>query len=257
MPAAALGASRLLIDGDRFRTESPEANYDGVFTLDVSTTPPHIDIEFVEGPEAGNWSYGIYELQGDQLTLCLGLTGAARPVAFRTQAGTGHALERLRRTAAARPTAVDGGTRQKKTTVASKPNAPITIDTTAFDGPLSPMLQKLAGRWMAVELIQAGKPMPAEWLSFGARTTTGNDMKVVFGGQTMVHAKMRIDDTTAPIAIDYLHLSGALQGKVSMGILEWIGDEVRVLMPAPGQPRPTSFSDAVATGTLSRWRPAS
>src|SRR5437660_203342 len=35
LPAMALTASRILIDGDRFRTESPEAIYEGVFNLDV------------------------------------------------------------------------------------------------------------------------------------------------------------------------------------------------------------------------------
>ena len=54
MPPSMLGKSRLLIDGDRCRMESPEGNYEGIFTLDVETDPAHIDIEFVEGPEAGN-----------------------------------------------------------------------------------------------------------------------------------------------------------------------------------------------------------
>src|SRR6266566_5034123 len=97
MPAAAIAQSRLLMDGDRFRMESPEANYDGIFTIDASTEPMRIDIEFVEGPEAGNWSYGIYELDGDQLTICLGVAGASRPKSFSTKKGSGHALERLRR----------------------------------------------------------------------------------------------------------------------------------------------------------------
>src|SRR5262249_51866351 len=60
MPAGALSNSRMLIDGDRFRMESPEANYEGIFTINVEKTPHEIDIEFVEGPEAGNWSYGIF-----------------------------------------------------------------------------------------------------------------------------------------------------------------------------------------------------
>ncbi len=64
----------MLIDGDRFRMESPEGDYEGIFTLDVDANPAQIDIEFVEGPEAGHWSYGIYQLDGDDLLLCLGLT---------------------------------------------------------------------------------------------------------------------------------------------------------------------------------------
>ena len=65
IPASALEASRLLIDGDRFRTESPEATYEGVFNINVEAQPHEIDIEFVEGPEAGNWNYGIFRLDGD------------------------------------------------------------------------------------------------------------------------------------------------------------------------------------------------
>src|SRR5690349_6248919 len=77
MPAAVSGSSKLLIDGDLFRMESPEATYEGIFNIDVDRTPTHIDIEFVEGPEAGEWSDGIYELDGDVLTFCLGLVGSS------------------------------------------------------------------------------------------------------------------------------------------------------------------------------------
>ena len=54
MPAPMTSQSRMLMDGDRFRMESPEATYEGVFALDVEADPARIDIEFIEGPEAGN-----------------------------------------------------------------------------------------------------------------------------------------------------------------------------------------------------------
>jgi uncharacterized protein (TIGR03067 family) len=103
MSAKALARSRLLIDGDRFRMESPEAIYEGVLVLDVDVTPPHLTIHFVEGPEAGNQSYGIYELSGDRLMLCLGLAGSSRPTAFVATKGSGHALQHFRRSSARRP----------------------------------------------------------------------------------------------------------------------------------------------------------
>jgi uncharacterized protein (TIGR03067 family) len=254
MPAAALSASRLLIDGDRFRTESPEATYDGVFTIDVEASPSRIDIEFVEGPEAGNWSYGIYQLDGDRLTMCLGLTGAPRPEAFKTSAGSGHALEQLRRSSAERPQAVSGGTRRTgaKTSAPPTPAADMPLDTTAFDGPMTPLLTRLQGEWLAVELNRDGTQMPDEWLAFGSRVTTGNETTVVFGGQVMVHAKMRFDNTT-PMAVDYLNLSGATKGKVSLGLFEWTGDEARFAIAVPGLPRPTDFASAKGR-TVSRWR---
>jgi len=250
MPAATLTESRLLIDGDRFRTESPEAAYDGVFIVDVEASPKAIDIEFIEGPEAGNWSYGIYELRGDELTMCLGLVGASRPTGFSTSHGSGHALERLRRASPARPAGVSGGRR----TAAPKPapQAP-SVDAAAFDQPTTPLLGRLQGEWAAVELNRDGQVMPSDWLSFGSRTTTGNETKVVFGGQVMVHAKMRIDEASMPIAVDYLNLAGTHKGRVSFGILEMKGDDVEFSIAVPGDARPADFAPGPRR-TVSRWR---
>jgi len=74
---------------DRFRMESPEANYEGVFTIDVEKEPHRIDIDFIEGPESGNRCEGICQLDRDQLTFCLGLVGAVRPEKLKLDAGSG------------------------------------------------------------------------------------------------------------------------------------------------------------------------
>jgi hypothetical protein len=68
----------------------------------------------------------------------------------------------------------------------------------------------------------------------------------------MVHARVRIDETAFPIAVDYLNLAGRSAGCVSYGIMEWVGDDARFLMAPAGAPRPTSFAET--RGTLSRWR---
>ena len=266
IPTAALTHSRILIDGDCFRTESPEANYEGVFTIDVDATPPRIDIEFVEGPEAGNWSYGLFGLDGDSVTFCLGLTGASRPTGFATSPGSGHALERLRRATAARPENVSGGKRKagsKGDTTTAAPTADSTdsesasapADATAFDAPVTPLMQRLAGEWIPVEFVRDGDRMQDDWLAYGRRTTEGNVTKVIFGGQTMLHAKMRLDESSAPTAIDYLNLSGAAKGRVSLGILKWDGDDVTFHIAKAGDARPADFTSAKGNGsTLSRWR---
>ena len=252
MPAAMVKASRLLIDGDRFRTESPEANYDGVFTIDVEQTPPHIDIEFVEGPEAGGVSYGIYQLDGGRLTLCLGLmANTTRPRTFATTPGSGHALESLERISAGRPANVTGGAANatKTGTAAEEP-----ADPSSFEVEMTPLLERLQGEWIPVELFMDGKPMPSQWLAFGTRTMNGNEMKVVFGGQTMVHAKVRIDESVTPIAVDYLNLMKKQAGTITRGIMDCAGDEARFLIAAPGEPRPDAFTASPPTGTYSRWR---
>jgi uncharacterized protein (TIGR03067 family) len=248
MAAGMLTRSRLLIDGDRFRMESPEANYEGLLTIDAEAEPAQINVNFVEGPEAGNSSYGIFELNGDDLTLCIGLAGSSRPSSFATRPGSGHALERLRRASAARPANVTGGTPQ--------PPAPRgrAENPSAFDVVMTPLLERLAGEWLPVSLVQNGTPMEERWLSFGSRTTVGNEVKVVFGGQTMLHAKMRFDERATPIAVDYFALSGPQKGTVTSGIMEWVGDQVRFLIANAGEPRPNDFTSSIAKGTLSQWK---
>ena len=249
MPAAALPDSRLLIDGDRFRMESSEATYDGLFDIDIEKTPHTIDIDFVEGPEAGNRSEGIFTLDGDRLTICLGLTGATRPTAFVTSPGSGHALEHLARAAHARPAGVDGGTAP----VPEPPPPP--GDPAAFTGDITPTLAKLQGEWLPTQLVSSGQPLAPSMLGYGSRTMTGAETKVVFGGQTMVHAKVRVHESTSPTEIDYFNLSGAKRGAVSLGLLQWIGDEVLFCMAAAGAPRPEDFTCAKGSGrTLSRWK---
>lgn len=248
VPAEMLRHSVMLIDGDRFRMESPEGNYEGIFTIDVERDPHGIDIDFVEGPEAGNRCEGIFHLDGDRLTFCLGLVGSSRPPQFATSKGSGHALEVLTRADSARPPGVEGGTPQ-----------PVVSAPPAFDGEfvaaMSPTLETLQGEWTPIELINSGNPLQESFLGFGSRTQTGVETKVVFGGQTMVHAKVRINESAAPIEIDYLNLAGKSKGAVSLGLFRWDGDEAVFCIGAPGAERPTDFScDAGSGRTFSRWR---
>lgn len=249
-PATYLQGTRILMDGDRFRTESPGATYEGIFSIDLEHTPPHFDIRFVAGPDAGNTSYGIVRIDGaDEIVLCLGLVGAPRPSAFATAPGSGFALERLRRSSTARPANVTGGSPPPP----EEPREVMRGDAADFAFVDTPLVRRLQGTWTPVELVFDGKTFGAEWLVHGKRTMTDNHTTVVFGGQKMVDARIRIDESASPIAIDYFHVSGKHQGVVTFGILEWEGEDLRVVMAAPGDPRPTSF-EAPAKGTLSCWR---
>ena len=97
--------------------------------------------------------------------------------------------------------------------------------------------------------------MSEAWLLHGSRTMTENHTVVVFGGQKMVDAKVRIDEQATPIAIDYFHLSGKNQGTVTYGILAWEGEDVRIAMASAGSARPASF-ESMTKGTITRWRRA-
>jgi len=252
MPTDASGGSHLLIDGDRFRMESTEANYEGIFDIDIERTPHAIDIDFVDGPEAGNRSEGIFELDGDRLTICLGFAGVSRPSRFKTTKGSGQALEHLVRANHARLAGVDGGTPPPKPPAPAKAS---DKDAAAFTDEMTATINKLQGEWAPTELVSSGQTLAANLLAFGSRTCTGAETKVVFGGQTMVHAKVRINEAASPIEVDYLNLAGPKRGSISLGLMQWIGDEVVFCMGAPGAARPSDFTCAKGSGrTLSRWK---
>jgi uncharacterized protein (TIGR03067 family) len=250
MPAQALGSSRLLIDGDRFRTESPEATYEGIFNINVEAQPHEIDIEFVAGPEAGNWNYGIFRLDGDHFELCLDLNGKPRPIEFRAARGSGHAHETLRRSSHSRPPGVSGGTPPARAEVTG------AAECVVFDFVPCPTLARLQGDWSAVKLVRDGQETPSMIVATGRRHASKNDLKIYFGGQLAIHALVRIDDSQNPIHVDYSNIGGFSSGAIQYGIMEWVGDDACFCMAAPGQPRPTDFDCAAGSGrTLSQWRP--
>ena len=99
---------------------------------------------------------------------------------------------------------------------------------------------------------EAGAPLQPALLAFGSRTFAGNDTRVVFGGRVMVHAKVRIDESQTPIAVDYLSLKDQ---KISLGILAFDGEILRVCMAPAGAPRPAEFTSTKANGWLvSDWK---
>jgi uncharacterized protein (TIGR03067 family) len=254
MPPAMLGSSRILIDGDRFRTESPEATYEGVFTIDVEADPCGIDLDFVEGPEAGKRNHGIFRLAGDRLEICLDMTGRSRPAAFRTQAGSGHAFETLRRASAARPEGVTGGTARLPAPAAAKPAA---ADPSDFPYVASPALTRLQGEWSATRILRDGVELPKMMVQTGRRSATRNEIRITFGGQLMIHALVRLDESAQPVAVDYCNVGGQAEGTLQHGIMQWVGDEACFCMASPGQPRPSDFTSPAGSGrTLSQWRRA-
>lgn len=250
MPESMLTNSSLLIDGDRFRMESVEATFEGIFTIDVELVPHHINIDFVEGPEAGNRCEGVFELDGDRFRLCLGLVGSRRPQGFATSPGSGHALEELVRKHRARPEAVDGGTPPAEAVKL------VSVGSEAdFECPLTTSVQKLQGEWLCLELVTSGTPMQVAWLPFGSRTHSGVETKVVFGGQTQLHAKIRFNESATPIEVDYYNLAGRAKGSVSLGLFRWDGDEAVFCIAPTGAVRPSDFSCLAGSGrTLSRWK---
>jgi uncharacterized protein (TIGR03067 family) len=97
IPQEAINESRLIIKGKEFTMKEKIATYKGTFLIDPTKKPKTIDMKFTEGPEKGNTSLGIYQLDGDDFTLCLTITAKDRPTEFAAKAKSGLGLEMLKR----------------------------------------------------------------------------------------------------------------------------------------------------------------
>jgi uncharacterized protein (TIGR03067 family) len=97
VPTGALAGARISLRGNRFTTSGMGAEYEGAASFDESKSPREFDLKFETGPEKGNTSLGIYELDGNTWRICLSTRGATRPAKFAAEPGTGFALEVLNR----------------------------------------------------------------------------------------------------------------------------------------------------------------
>jgi uncharacterized protein (TIGR03067 family) len=218
MPAGAPGGSKIVVKGDRFTTIAMGAAYDGTVTLDSTKNPKTFELKFTTGPEKGNTSLGIYELDRDNWKICLTVSGKTRPRTFATTAGSGHALETLRRDKAA------GAPKASSVDVNFEPVA------------------ELQGEWSLVSLALNGTPLEPGYIQYGKRVVKGDEMTVTFGKDVITQAKMAADSAKYPKTMDYVHVSGMLAGKSQLGIYELKGKTLQVCSSPPGQPRPSEFT---------------
>ncbi len=248
IPATMTANSKIVMNGDRFNTLSPEGDYLGEFAINVESNPKEIDIHFIEGPHAGQFCYGIFELNGDELTFCLGLVGASRPTEFNTNASPMHALEYLvRQSKDATVTIANPDTNK-----IPEPTTPVseTPETSGFDI-ISPDLERLQGEWSAISVIKNGEPLPEKFLAFGKRVCKGNHVLVTFGSP-MVDALAK---THGEQNIDYLIQGGPMKGKNQLGIYKIAEDVATFSMSEPGTPRPADFTSEPGSGhTLTVWK---
>ncbi len=91
------GGAQIVVHGKRFTTIAMGAAYEGTVVVHEASKPKSFDLHFEEGPEKGNTSLGIYELDGDTWKICLTTRGNERPKEFAAPPGTGIALETLQR----------------------------------------------------------------------------------------------------------------------------------------------------------------
>jgi len=227
MPA---GDASIVIAGSAFTTIAMGAEYEGTIEVNSAAAPAQFDLHFTSGPERGNTSLGIYELNGDVWRICLTLRGGVRPTRFETTPGSGLALERLEREADASDSAEESSARP------SLEQAP-----------------ELEGEWEMVSCDAEGYSLPAQFLKGGRRVARHNEVTVMLGGQTLVKAALfTVDRSKNPMTIDYF-LRGRGKARIQQGIYSLDGKSLKTSFAPPGKDRPTDFQPGQGR-TVTVWQ---
>ena len=69
--------------GNQMTVKDNGAIHPGTFRIDPNATPAQIDVTPSAGPNKDKTFQGIYQLDGDQLKLCVREKGAGRPIEFK------------------------------------------------------------------------------------------------------------------------------------------------------------------------------
>jgi len=229
--AGGMGA-RMEVRGSRFTTSGMGADYSGTLSVNQEARPKTFDLRFETGPEAGNRSLGIYELDGDSWRICLTTRGSERPREFAAPAGTGIALEILKRAGSGEAVESPGAETEAAAGVGAV---------------------ELAGEWKATSLVRDGDALPPSMLSYGKRSATANEVTVKFGPQVILKARYSVDRSKSPMTMDY----ELADGKRQAGIWKLEGGRLTTCFGGPGSARPSEFASARGDGlTLAVWEPA-
>jgi uncharacterized protein (TIGR03067 family) len=230
--------ARIIINGSRFQSLGMGAVYEGTVEVDARKRPKTIDMVFTAGPEKGNRSLGIYDLDGGQLKLCLTVTGSVRPKAFATAPGSGLALETLTRAAG------ESGLSATESDAESPAGSP----TSSAANDAAPEIE---GEWAMTACIADGYPVPESMVKTGRRIARNGQTESYFGAQRLMQARYTVDRGVVPHTIDYTHKNGQKQ----FGIWRFEGEILHICFAQPGKERPESFEPSKGRGhTLTSWK---
>jgi uncharacterized protein (TIGR03067 family) len=131
----------------------------------------------------------------------------------------------------------------------------LTGSVAAQDDTKKKEMAKLEGEWSMVSGNASGQSLPEEAVKSGKRVCNDGETTITISGKVFFKAKVTIDPTKKPKAIDYEMTEGPTKGKTHLGIYELDGDTVKFCFAAPGKDRPTDFTSKEGSErTLSVWK---
>ena len=112
------------------------------------------------------------------------------------------------------------------------------------------MAPNLKGRWIVTSAERNGKPdedIKGHLLRFGKKKFT-----IRKGKKVLYQGTYRLDPSTKPASIDFMHTGGALKGKTWKGIYKLAGETLTICDNSADleKPRPKTFETKAESGHL-------
>ena len=108
-------------------------------------------------------------------------------------------------------------------------------------------LDKFAGTWKAVSIVEDGKEVPKDEVEKVSLTVKGDDY-TFRRGDAVIEGTHKLDPGKTPKTIDAVRSTGPNKGKSILGIYELTDDTYKVCFAGPGQDRPTEFASKAGSG---------
>ncbi len=226
--------AEMIFEGDKLIMSAEGKTATSTFKLDEKVKPKAIDITLAEGAEKekGTTFKGIYELNGDDLRICL---GAAEAAAKPPREGEREGSER--------PPDFKGGEKDILFTLKreakkedAKPKEPPAAKRESDQ-------ERLQGDWEVVKTEVFGKDAPEGEVTKGVWTFRGEKLLTKSLQDSVIQSEVKLDEKAKPKTLDVTPIDGpeGEKGKTFKGIYELTGDDLRLCMAGPGLDRPTEF----------------
>lgn len=88
-----IGKTRLTIKGEKFTFDTGQDSHEGLYKIDPSHDPKHLDIVITRGDEKGKTYLVAYKFDDGKMVQVMEVSNAKRPTEFSGQKGSGNLLE--------------------------------------------------------------------------------------------------------------------------------------------------------------------
>ena len=214
VPADQAQSGELVVVDDEYRPKLGATVEASTFKIDATKKPKAIDFTYTSGFSKGKTIKGIYKIDGDDLTICRGLSPEKdRPDEFAAPTGSELLLVVWKRS---------------KTVGAARIKA------------IRDELNRFEATWKFVSIDVDGRSIAAERFGEDRLILKGKEFTTTVGGNTTT-GTFKIDPTASPKTIDITFADGPGKDNTQKGIYELDGDTQKICWAAPGSPgRPNS-----------------